>query len=113
MDLSNFLTPQGFAGLVAQLLSAENEDRKTAEAVFEQVKLQQPEACAGNLLAILRSAPDLEHRSFAAIMMRKVGTSRYARQDAGVLDALYSLETMHACYRRPGRTRAHIPHQPP
>eukprot|EP00983_Pelagomonas_calceolata_P104510 1159036-Pelagomonas_calceolata.AAC.8 len=73
MDLNGFLTPQGFSSLLGQLVSAENEQRKQAEAVFDQVKQQQPEACAGNLLAALRSAPEVEHRSFAAIMMRKVG----------------------------------------
>ncbi|KAF5839603.1 armadillo-type protein [Dunaliella salina] len=72
MDLNAFLTPVGFSSLLGQLVSAENEQRKQAEAVFEQVKQQQPEACAGNLLAALRSAPEVEHRSFAAIMLRKV-----------------------------------------
>lgn len=65
------LTPQGFAQLVSQLLSADNAARAQAEAVFEQVK-QHPDATAANLLAVMRSAPDVEHRSFAAIMMRKV-----------------------------------------
>jgi hypothetical protein len=71
-----------FNSLITQLLSADNEQRKQAEALFEQVK-QQPEACAGNLLATLRTAPELEHRSFAAIMMRKVGLSRCSLLAAG------------------------------
>lgn len=65
------MDPQ-FAGLITQLLSADNEQRKAAEALFEQCK-QQPEMCAINLLAAMRQAPDIEHRSFAAIMLRKVG----------------------------------------
>lgn len=79
MDLNAFLTPVGFSSLLGQLVSAENEQRKQAEAVFEQVKQQQPEACAGNLLAALRSAPEVEHRSFAAIMLRKVNAMMMGR----------------------------------
>lgn len=72
-DIAQLSSPAGFSQLVQQLLSAENEPRKHAEALFEQLK-QHPDACAGNLLAVVRSSPDVEHRSFAAIMLRKVGS---------------------------------------
>jgi len=65
--------PAGFSQLVEQLLSADNEPRKHAEELFEKLK-QVPDACAGNLLAVMRSSPNVEHRSFAAIMLRKVLT---------------------------------------
>lgn len=65
------MNPQGFTQLVEQLLSADNEPRKIAEELFDKLK-QHPDACAGNLLAVMRTAPNVEHRSFAAIMLRKV-----------------------------------------
>jgi hypothetical protein len=72
IDVSAFLQPAGFQQLVIQLLNQEaaNEQRKQAEAIFEQVK-QHPDACAANLLAVMRSSPQVEQRSFAAIMLRK------------------------------------------
>ena len=84
-------TPQGFAQLVTQLLSADNAARAQAEAVFNQVK-QHPDSTAANLLAVMRSAPDVEHRSFAAIMMRKVCLPAHclapsATHDATLTDA--------------------------
>lgn len=77
MDIQSFLQPAGFQQLVAQLLSQDvvGDQRKQAEAIFDQVK-QHPDACAGNLLAIMRSSPQVEHRSFAAIMLRKVRDRR-------------------------------------
>jgi hypothetical protein len=72
-DIQAFLQPAGFQQLMLGLLSqdAEGDQRKQAEAIFDQVK-QHPDPCAGNLLTIMRSSPQVEHRSFAAIMLRKV-----------------------------------------
>ena len=62
-----------FEQLVSQLLSADNESRKQAEAAFEQLKAN-PDVCCGNLMAVMRTSGNAEHRSFAAIMLRKAST---------------------------------------
>lgn len=63
--------PANFEALVAQLLVADNEARKHAEAVFEQLKTQ-PNGCIQHLLRCLRQSPNEENRAFCAIMLRKV-----------------------------------------
>lgn len=64
-------SPANFELLVGQLLSADNDARKHAEVIFEQLKAH-PDACATHLLRTLRQSPSLENRSFSAIMLRKV-----------------------------------------
>lgn len=72
MDVSAILSGgPAFEQLVATLLLPDNEVRKQAEAYFDQVK-QHPDACAGNLTTVMRTSANVEHRSFAAIMLRKV-----------------------------------------
>lgn len=69
--------PAEFEQLVASLLSADNDLRKHAEATFDQLKsAPSGDACAGSLLAVMRTSANVEHRSFAAIMLRKVGACR-------------------------------------
>jgi hypothetical protein len=63
--------PANFELLVQQLLSADNQGRKHAEAVFESVKAH-PNACLQLLLRSLRHSDKVENRSFCAIMLRKV-----------------------------------------
>ncbi|KAL6751434.1 hypothetical protein V8C86DRAFT_3106789 [Haematococcus lacustris] len=70
-DLAALSTPAGFEQLVAHMMLADNESRKQAEAVFEKVK-EHPDACAGSLLTVMRSSANIEHRSFAAITLRRV-----------------------------------------
>ncbi|KAL6755245.1 armadillo-type protein [Haematococcus lacustris] len=72
-DLAALSTPAGFEQLVAHMMLADNESRKQAEAVFEKVK-EHPDACAGSLLTVMRSSANIEHRSFAAITLRRVLT---------------------------------------
>lgn len=62
---------QEFEKLVEQLLSADNVARKQAEDVYEQLK-NHPDAVLELLLRCLRQSPDVQNRSFCAIMLRKV-----------------------------------------
>eukprot|EP00775_Hariotina_reticulata_P003510 gene3510-3780_t len=65
--------PANFELLVQQLLSADNQSRKHAEAVFEALKAH-PDACLQLLLRCLRQSDKVENRSFCAIMLRKALT---------------------------------------
>jgi hypothetical protein len=67
-------SPAAFDGLVARLMAQDNDARKHAELVFERVKTQ-PDACVRLLLHCLRQSAAQEHRSFSAIMLRKVRTA--------------------------------------
>jgi hypothetical protein len=64
-------SPVAFDALVARLMAQDNDARKGAELVFEQAK-RQPDACVRLLLHTLRQSATVEHRSFSAIMLRKV-----------------------------------------
>lgn len=64
-------SPAAFDALVASLMAQDNDARKRAELVFERVKTQ-PDACVRLLLHTLRQSATVEHRSFSAIMLRKV-----------------------------------------
>lgn len=66
-------SPEAFEQLVGQLLQADNTSRKSAEAVFEEVK-KAPDGCVQHLLRCLRASPSEENRAFSAIMLRKVLT---------------------------------------
>lgn len=61
-----------FEGLVAQLLVPDNDLRKHAEGVFEQLKEDHADACVQLLVNALRRSQSEEYRSFSAIMLRKV-----------------------------------------
>jgi hypothetical protein len=60
-----------FELLVAQLLSADNDARKNAEALYEQVK-GFPDQCVAMLVHVMKASPSVEHRAFCAVMLRKV-----------------------------------------
>jgi len=60
-----------FEALVSHLLSGDDSIRKPAEDLFEKSK-EQPDALATNLIAVLRQSQLVEHRIFAAVMLRKV-----------------------------------------
>jgi hypothetical protein len=60
-----------FEVLVAQLLSADNANRKQAEDVYEQLKAH-PDGLLELLLLCLRQSPQVQNRQFCAIMLRKV-----------------------------------------
>ncbi len=68
----------GFEALVAQLLLPDNDVRKVAEDLFDRVKGENADFTTGSLVQVLRSSANMEHRSFAAIMLRKVRQRRPA-----------------------------------
>jgi hypothetical protein len=60
-----------FEMLVAQLLVPDNTARQQAEELFQDSK-QHADACVSHLTQILRTSPSMEHKSFCAVMLRKV-----------------------------------------
>lgn len=60
-----------FESLVQQLLSTDNNIRKNAETLYEQLK-KHPDGCLDLLLRCLRQSQQVENRQFCAIMLRKV-----------------------------------------
>jgi hypothetical protein len=60
-----------FEMLVAQLLVPDNAARQQAEALFQQSK-EHADACVSHLTQILRTSAKDEHKSFCAVMLRKV-----------------------------------------
>lgn len=74
MDVASLLSGgANFEGLLTQLMLPDDEVRSGAEAVFEQLK-QHPDALISNFLVVMRQSQNVEHRQFAAIMLRKVLT---------------------------------------
>lgn len=64
--------PALFEQLVAQLLSPDNNARGHAETIFDQLKEHSGDACMTFLAQTMRNSANVEHRSFSAIMLRKV-----------------------------------------
>jgi hypothetical protein len=60
-----------FSALIQQMLSAQNEQRQAAEAVFAEVK-SNADLTVTNLMGLLKQSPDTESRAFCAVMLRKV-----------------------------------------
>ncbi len=60
-----------FSALIQQMLSAQNEQRQAAEAVFAEVK-SNADLTVTNLLGLLKQSPNTESRAFCAVMLRKV-----------------------------------------
>ncbi len=65
-------SPESFAGLVGQTLSTDNQLRKGAEDLYRELQKARPDACATNLLQLLRTSPSPEVRSTCAVYLRKV-----------------------------------------
>ncbi|GLC44476.1 hypothetical protein PLESTB_000069200 [Pleodorina starrii] len=72
---------ESFAGLINQTLSPDNATRRTAEDLYGQLKQQRPDACATNLLQLLRSSHDARVRSTCAVFLRKL--FKPSRKEAG------------------------------
>ena len=63
-----------FEQLVQQLISPSNELRQQAEARLTSLKEQNPQYVVTQLLLLLRTSVQLDHRTFAAVLLRKVCT---------------------------------------
>lgn len=77
--------PAAFEALVGQLLSSDNEARKSAEAVYEALKAH-ADACLTLLLGCLSSSESIESRSFCAIMLRKARPRAHDDKPCGVIN---------------------------
>eukprot|EP00198_Chlamydomonas_reinhardtii_P003408 XP_001692744.1 importin beta [Chlamydomonas reinhardtii] len=62
--------PAAFTELVAQLQDADNDRRKSAEAIFDALK-EQSDLCMTCLARTLRTCPAVEARLFCSVMIRK------------------------------------------
>ena len=62
-----------FEALLQMLMSAANEQRAQAEAVFGELK-KHPDACVSHLLRSLRASADLQARALSGVLLRKVLT---------------------------------------
>ena len=60
-----------FSALIQQMLSAQNEQRQAAEAVFAEIK-SNADLTVTSLLGLLKQSPNTESRAFCAVMLRKV-----------------------------------------
>lgn len=61
-----------FDALIVQLQSADNDLRKGAEEIYEQLK-DQADVCFQYLMQHLRASLSEESRQFCGILLRKVG----------------------------------------
>lgn len=64
-----------FESLVAQLITADNTARQQAEALYDHVK-GYPDQCVTMLVHVMKQSQDIAHRSFCAVMLRKVTDGR-------------------------------------
>ena len=63
-----------FEQLVQGLMSSQNQSRQAAEALFNQMKEANGDACVTNLVALLRTSPQQDSRTLTAVLLRKVIT---------------------------------------
>ncbi|CAD7695705.1 unnamed protein product [Ostreobium quekettii] len=72
-EVQALLTPDNarFEALLQSLTSADNDARGKAEAVFAGLR-GRPDLCAHYLVSTLRGCASVQHRSFCAVMIRKV-----------------------------------------
>lgn len=61
-----------FAGLIGQVLGADNASRRGAEDLYAQLKKARPDACATSLLQLMRTSDRSDVRSTCAVFLRKV-----------------------------------------
>ena len=61
-----------FEALIQQLMSADNESRKQAESLLEQLKQHSTDLVVGNLMRLMRQSQNPASRDMGAVMLRKV-----------------------------------------
>ncbi len=61
-----------FEALVQQLMSADNESRKQAESLLDQLKQHSTDLVVGNLMRLMRQSQNPASRDMGAVMLRKV-----------------------------------------
>ncbi|KAL5976762.1 Importin-5 [Asimina triloba] len=66
--------PFPFENLVSQLMSTANDQRSSAESVYNHLKQTHPDSLALKLAHLLHNSPSLELRAMSAILLRKLLT---------------------------------------
>ena len=61
-----------FEALIQQLMSADNEARKQAESLLDQLKQHSTDLVVGNLMRLMRQSQNPASRDMGAVMLRKV-----------------------------------------
>ena len=61
-----------FEALIQQLMSADNEARKQAESLLDQLKQHSTDLVVGNLMRLTRQSQNPASRDMGAVMLRKV-----------------------------------------
>ena len=61
-----------FEALIQQLMSADNDGRKQAESLLEQLKQHSTDLVIGNLMRVMRTSQNPASRDMGAVMLRKV-----------------------------------------
>lgn len=80
-----------FAVLVAALAATDDATRKPAEASYEQLQRESPQALVAQLVQLVRAAPDEPTRAFASVLLRRVVEPKrgvYALLDAAAQQEL-------------------------
>lgn len=63
-----------FEALIQQLMSADNEARKQAESLLDQLKQHSTDLVVGNLMRLMRQSQNPASRDMGAVMLRKAVT---------------------------------------
>ena len=61
-----------FESLIQQLMSADNEARRQAESLLDQLKQHSTDLVVGNLMRLMRQSQNPASRDMGAVMLRKV-----------------------------------------
>ena len=61
-----------FEALIQQLMSADNNGRKQAESLLDQLKQHSTDLVVGNLIQLMRQSQNPASRDMGAVMLRKV-----------------------------------------
>lgn len=70
--------PEAFDGLVKQLMSPSNEERRHAEGLFAEMR-KHADPTALQLVRVIRTSPAAESRGMCAVLLRKVRDAKWNR----------------------------------
>jgi len=70
--------PDAFDGLVKQLMSPSNEERRHAEGLFAEMR-KHADPTALQLVRVIRTSPAAESRGMCAVLLRKVRRTKRTR----------------------------------
>ncbi len=64
-----------FEALIQQLMFADNDSRKQAESLLDQLKQHSTDLVVGNLIRLMRQSQNPASRDMGAVMLRKVSVA--------------------------------------